>query len=99
MFEGLKPGSRKGWPAGWSQPAPVYNRRTGVYEHFPPVWIKGRPATNKDINALFGYYGRTVDYDHYSIRGKRSPNYSTAKIEAVKNGGPRTYGWWRFMLK
>lgn len=82
-------GGRKGWPGGWSQPAP---RIWPAYKHYPPQWIKTEPATDADIAALDAYYGRTAEYDPFTICGKGSRAYSTLKAKddaAVKGKGFR----------
>lgn len=76
----LRRGERKGWPAGWSQGAALYNKYTGKDEPMPITWTKGRKALKRDYDALFSYYGHTnVNYDKHSVVGKRDPKYTTVR--------------------
>lgn len=82
-------GSPKGWPDGWSAPAP-YRGKT-----FPIQWIKRRPAMKKDIQAIVDHLrDRGVanpNYDELTLVGKGDPSYTTARIEYIK-AIPRR--WW-----
>lgn len=80
----------------WEIPKPLYNRITKSYEHLPICWVHSRPATNKDINDLFEYYGRPVDYDHRSLVGTDSDDYTTSGLGRLKLGGYTVYGWTRW---
>lgn len=89
------------WPRGWSQPAPMYNKYTDMYEKMPIQWVKGRPARKKDKEALMHYYGNSKAFnelfvDKYTLVGKRDPNYTTRRIQRMKE---LHYNWldrWRF---
>ena len=88
---------RRGWPSGWSQPAPLYNKYTGQYEKMPITWVKGRPARPKDIAALREYYnGRDVIYDTLSIVGKRDRRYTTERRQREKELRYNFFDRWRF---
>lgn len=87
-FGFLHQGGRKGWPAGWSQPAPLYNKYTKRFEPQKITWVKGRKALKKDIEALQAYYGHDgIKYDKFSIVGKRDPSYTTERKERMRELG------------
>lgn len=90
-------GAHKGWPDGWSRPAPLYNRYTRRHETLPIVWVKSRPATEADIEALYGCCGaRGVRYDEGTIVGKASDEYETARERRLKELGVPWWQKWRF---
>ena len=65
-------GKAKEMPAGWSFPSPLYNFKTGKYEHNGIVWVGKARCTMKDVEALKKGMGEGVQIDVASCFGGES---------------------------
>ena len=87
-------GHKASVPEGWSLPPAVLSTRWPFAKNFPPVWGKGRRATQKDITAIIEYRKRKAlffapslpYYDKGTICGNDDEEgYRTMREEYLKD--------------